>query len=305
LSTDHDPLPGSNNTIRETEKSPIHRIFTGVAGHNGGAHPRVYADKDGLPVTYTADQPAEKKIKPDEISVLWHELLSPMTVIKGYITTLLELDYAIDETQRKQYLRGIESASNRVIRLLENLRDVTRLEESDILVTRSASMVEIVKIIAAEVQSLTTKHVIKILPVPSSLPLVKVDPEKIQQVVNNLIVNAVKYSPQGGDIEVEMRLVRNEKELIAYYKDSPPFRLPALVISVADSGVGIPEGELERIFERFYRVNHKVIRATPGVGLGLYVSRLIVETHGGQIWARNRYPAGSVFRFSLPVERIP
>jgi signal transduction histidine kinase len=304
LSTDRNSLPDSGNTVRETEKLPIHRIFTGVSGHNG-IQPRIYADKNGLPVTYTADQPVEKKIKPDEISILWHELLSPMTVIKGYISTLIELDYAIDENQKKQYLRGIESASNRVIRLLENLRDVTRLEESDILVNRPVSMVEMVNMIATEVQSLTTKHMIKVLPSPTSLPLVRVDPEKIQQVVNNLLVNAVKYSPQSGDIEVEIRLVRNQEELADYYQGSPQLKLPALVISVADSGVGIPETELERIFDRFYRVNNKVIRSTPGVGLGLYVSRLIVETHGGQIWARNRLPAGSVFRFSLPVARIP
>ena len=295
--TKHD-LP-ARTTADKTGRPPLHQYLTG--GAQGAA--KVYPDKDDLPVNYAASHAPEKKVKPDEISVLWHELLSPLTVIKGYISTLLELDYAITEDQKKQYLRGIESASNRVIRLLENLRDITRLEEIDSLITRPISMVDLLGQIVAEVQSQTTRHAIKIV-ATGRFPLVKADGEKIEQVVSNLLCNAVKYSPDGGDINVTARIVRNEPELKAAYGDAPGLVLPCMVVSVADSGIGIPEAELERIFERFYRVPNKLIRSTPGAGLGLYICRLIIEAHRGHIWAANNSGGGSVLSFSLPLDRI-
>jgi signal transduction histidine kinase len=299
LSIPHGSRPDSGDKVPKAEKTYIHRLLTGMGTAPGAVAPRVYADEHGLPVAYTAVHATEKKVKPDEISVLWHEILSPLTVIKGYVSTLLELDAAISKDQKKQYLQGIESASNRVIRLLENLRDITRLEETDSLIARHVSPVELLRRIVFEVQSQTTKHVIKILPAPR-LPLVKLDPEKIEQVLSNLLGNAVKYSPQGGDIEVEVRMIDKEEELSGLYGKTPQMKLPCLIISVADNGVGIPEAELEQIFERFYRVNNKLIRSTPGAGLGLYICRLIVEAHGGRIWAGNRSRGGSIFHFSLP-----
>lgn len=302
--TKHPHFTGSRDAVGEADKQPFQHLISGLAGAGSGS-PGVYADKDRLPVTYAATHAAEKKVKPDEISVLWHELLSPLTVIKGYVSTLLELDYAITEDQKKQYLRGVESASNRVIRLLENLRDITRLEEADALVTRPVSLVDLTAQIISEVQSQTTRHVIKSVPTHQRLPLVRVDPEKIEQVMSNLLGNAVKYSPEGGDIDVEIRLVREEKELAAQFGDAPPLKLPCLIVSVTDSGIGIPEAELERIFERFYRINSKLVRSMPGAGLGLYICRLIIEAHSGQIWARNWVQGGSVFSFSLPIDRMP
>ena len=301
MSITHGSRPGSGDTVPEAEKTYIHRLLTGMSTAPRTVAPGVYADEHGLPVTHTTTHEPEKKVKPDEISVLWHEILSPLTVIKGYVSTLLELDAAISKDQKKQYLQGIESASNRVIRLLENLRDITRLEETDSLITRHVSPVELLRWIVFEVQSQTTKHVIKILPMPR-LPMVKLDPEKIEQVLSNLLGNAVKYSPQGGDIEVEVRMIDKEEELSGLYGKTPQVKLPCLVVSVADAGVGIPEEELEQIFERFYRVNNKLVRSTPGAGLGLYICRLIVEAHGGHIWAANRARGGSVIRFSLPLE---
>ena len=263
----------------------------------------VYKDKDGLPVTYDVNTESQRKpASADDLSVLWHEILSPLTVIKGYTGTLLELSHAITEEQKKQYLQGIESASNRMLHLLENLRDITRLEGPDALITHAVSVHDIVRRMVSEMQSQTKKHILKILPA-ERLPLVKVEPEKIEQVITNLLGNAIKYSPQGGDIGVEIRLVRNESELRKMFGNTPSMNLPCIVISVNDNGVGIPEADRERIFERFYRVNDKVIKSTPGAGLGLYISKIIVDTHGGKIWAKNRLQGGSVFSFSLPLAR--
>jgi signal transduction histidine kinase len=303
LKVDYKTYPEDNSSPKEEQpyvKLPRFSL-SGSAGatETVNAGLQVYADKDGIPVMYDAAT-HKQKTKSDDISVLWHELLSPLTVIKGYTSTLLELSHAITEEQKEQYLRGIESASNRVVRLLENLRDITRLEETDSMSIQIVSMPDLLRLSISEVHAQTNKHVIKLRPSPR-LARVRVDPEKIEQVINNLLVNAIKYSPQGGDIEAEVCMVRSEQELRRMFGDTPQVRLPCLIVSIADTGIGIPEEELDRIFERFYRVKNKVTQAAPGAGLGLYICRIIVEAHGGHIWARNRLKGGSVFSFSLPL----
>jgi signal transduction histidine kinase len=155
--------------------------------------------------------------------------------------------------------------------------------------------------IAAEMQSQTLKHMIKITS-PEHLPLVRSEPERIEQVLTNLINNAIKYSPDGGDIEIKARLVQDEPEMRNTFASAPALSLPSIIVSVIDQGPGIPEAELERIFERFYRVNNRTVKSTPGAGLGLYISRKIIESHGGRIWAGNRANGGSIFYFSLPLQ---
>jgi signal transduction histidine kinase len=277
-----------------------------IASGGGAKAPaaRVYEDKHGLPVMYEeAAREAKKQAKAetDTISVLWHELISPLTLIKGYTSTLLQLNDAITEEQKGQYLRGIDSASNRVIRLLENLRDITRLEETDAINKLRISLPDLLRQVASEMQNQTTKHVIKIRP-SARLPLVTADPEKIELVINNLVVNAMKYSPQGGDIEIETRMIRTEQELRRMFGDAPLVRLPCLIMSIADTGVGIPGAELDQIFQKFYRVKNKLTQTAPGAGLGLYICKIIVAAHGGHIWARNRLQCGSIFHFTLPLD---
>lgn len=279
-------------------------VKTGRGEDTKAPAPRVYADKHGLPVMYDESVPEPKKLAKSEsntISVLWHELISPLTLIKGYTATLLQLNDAITEEQKEQYLRGIDSASNRVIRLLENLRDITGLEETDEMSLTRISLPDLLRQVASEMQNQTIKHVIKIRPGPR-LPLIKADPEKIELVINNLLSNAIKYSPQGGDIEVETRLVRTEQELRRMFGDAPLMTMPCLIMSIADNGVSIPEVELESIFKKFYRVKDKLTQTIPGAGLGLHICNIIVKAHGGHIWARTRKKGGSVFYFSLPLE---
>ncbi len=292
---------------RAADREDISLKILAGADKNGPAS-GVYQDKDRLPVMYDASlgvPPAKPpKAETNTISVIWHELISPLTVIKGYASTLLQLKHAITEEQKEQYLRGIDSASNRVIRLLENLRDITKLEETDAIAVQRIRLLDLLRQMASEMQNQTGQHIIKILPCPR-LPLVTADPEKIEMVVNNLLVNAIKYSPQGGDIEIGVRMVRSILELRNTFGDAPLVKLPCLVVTVADTGVGLPEDELEQIFEKFYRVKNKLTPITPGAGLGLYICKIIIEAHGGRIWARNKLSGGSVFHFSLPLEKMP
>jgi signal transduction histidine kinase len=297
--------------LKNPENPPVTGPAAGWPAHVNGFDgapedlhvPGIRGDKDGLPVLFDA---ASNEKQPDTdtsaISLLWHELISPLSVIKGYASTLLQLDDAITDDQKEQYLRGIDSASNRVIRLLENLRDITRLEETGTINLLRISLIDLLQLAASEIQHQTKRHTIKVIP-SSHLPLVSADPEKIELVINNLLANAIKYSPDGGDIEIAVKAVRNGSELRSLFGDAPSLKTPCLLVSVADEGVGIPESEVEKIFEKFYRIKNKLTRVTPGAGLGLYISKTVVEAHGGRIWAGNRPQGGSLFCFSLPLDR--
>lgn len=238
--------------------------------------------------------------QPDAVSVLSHELLSPLTLIKGYTATLLKLGDITPAEQKLYYLKRIESATDRVIRLMTNFRDLTALEKGNNLMVEPISLTDLVGKTVMEIQSQTTKHTIKFI-AHGSVPPVKVDPLKMEQVMTNLLMNALKYSPHGGDILIEINLAQSESELVELCGEVSSLKLPSVIVSVSDHGVGIPEEELKRVFERFYRVNNKVTRVTPGAGLGLYICKIIAEAHGGCIWARNRVGGGCVFSFSIPL----
>ena len=290
----------SGNTVCEDKQIPVQQILTGVTStENTGL--QVYADKDGLPVMYDSAAPKQKKqTKADDISVLWHELLSPLTIIKAHTSALLKFNGDIEEEEKLHYIRCIDAANNKAIKVLENLRDIYYLEEDKDVSTRSVCMVGLIKNVIQEVQEQTGSHVIKLHPHPR-LPKVQVEPEKIKMVLDNIIGNAIKYSQSGDDIEVKMQLIRNGQELSSSFHSVTDVKVPCLVVSVSDEGMGIPEEELDKIFTRFYRVKNRLTKGIPGTGLGLYISRKIVEAHGGSIWASNKYHKGSVFNFSLPL----
>ncbi len=259
-------------------------------------------DRKGMasPEVDTSPREQGKKTDPDVVSVLSHELLSPLTLIKGYASTLLQIGEAITEEQKRQYLQGIDSATTKLTRLLENFRDISRLEAgTPRLNIQPTSLPDLIRKSISEIQNQTTKHVIK-LRLFRPMPRVNIDRQKIEQLITNLLVNALKYSPQGGDIEVVVRQVRDEEELRKTLGKSP-VEPPCLIVSVTDPGIGIPDKEVEAIFRRFYRVDNRLTRVTSGAGLGLYICKIIVEAHGGHIWARSGVGEGSTLSFSLPV----
>lgn len=287
-----------------SDEQPLGRQVLTELNRINPAGLRVQEERHGFPATNgNAVATPGVQTRSADISMLWHELLSPLTLIKGYTSTMLQLRENITEEQSQQYLRGIDSASNRMVRLLDELRDVTRLEENGQINTQRISLRDLLREVLSEIQKQAVKHVIVFRPC-APLPRVNADPEKIAQVVNNLLTNAIKYSPEGGDIEVELRLIRTDLEFNRIFGRPCPagLKLPSLVVSVTDSGMGIPEAELDRIFDKFYRVNNKLTRTVPGVGLGLYICKMIIEAHQGQIWADNIPAGGSTFSFSLPME---
>jgi nitrogen-specific signal transduction histidine kinase len=294
--------PEQDPTTRKQNRKVTSHSFAGNRDKQSIVVPR-YKDKHGIPVLYDSSTLERRNhAEPDPISVLSHELLSPLTLIKGYTATLLQLADDITDEQKTQYLQGIGSATNRVIHSLENIRNISRLEiDIPNLIVQPTFLPDLLRKTVSEIQFQTTKHVIKLRQF-GPLPPVNIDRQKIEQVMNNLLINAVKYSPQRGDIEVIVRQAHSEHELEEILGEVPPPRFPCLIISVTDSGIGIPEAEKEHVFERFYRVDNRLTRSTPGSGLGLYICKTIIEAHGGHIWVNSVLREGSTFSFHLPVD---
>ena len=133
--------------------------------------------------------------------------------------------------------------------------------------------------------------------------MIKANPDKLEIVINNILRNAMKYSPEGGAIEVTIRYIRSAAEAKRINGVIPEIHLPSVILSISDSGIGIPEDELDKIFNKLYRVKTQQKKKIPGSGLGLYICRKIMETHGGYIWARNNQDRGSVFHVAFPVSK--
>ncbi len=225
-----------------------------------------------------------EQAKSDFVSTVSHELRTPLTSIKAYTATLRRQDVEFDESTRQEFLQVIEEETDRLTRLVSDILDVSRIESGRLeLKKRDFDLSKLVRIIIGKLQSQFPKHEI-ILVSPESIDPVCADPDKIEQVFVNLVDNAAKYSPSGG--EITLTLV------------AQPRRVEC---SVKDSGVGIPSDHLAHIFEKFHRVDNRATREIYGTGLGLYVSKSIVEAHGGMIWAESEIGKGSIFHFTLPL----
>lgn len=223
--------------------------------------------------------------KNDFVAMASHDLRTPLTAIKGYAVTLLRHDKRFDDTTQKEFLKVINSEIDRLSRLLDNLLNLSRLEAGRLEVRKD--MVDFYEIARKTVDVFkvsATKHEFAI-DIPSDCSHVYADQDRLEQILNNLISNAIKYSPAGGTITINSRI--NGKEWIA---------------SVSDQGTGIPKEQLAFLFERFHRVESKLTRHVSGTGLGLFITRSLVEAHGGQIWVESEIGHGTTFYFALPIE---
>lgn len=225
-----------------------------------------------------------EQAKSDFVSTVSHELRTPLTSIKAYTATLRRRDVEFDEDTSQEFLRVVEEETDRLTRLISDLLDISRIESGRMeLKKRDFDMAQLVRIVTDKLRSQATGHAIA-LDSDESVGPVYADVDKIEQVIMNLLDNAIKYSPAGGEIGVELHVKSRRVEF-----------------SVHDHGVGIPVEHLEHIFDKFHRVDNRATRKVYGTGLGLYVSKNIVEAHGGTIWAESVFGEGSTFRFTLPL----
>lgn len=218
------------------------------------------------------------------ISVISHELKTPVALIKGYASTLRREDANWDAGTVHESLAIIEEESDRLHRLIDNLLEASRiqagtlkLELDDVSIPRlAAKTVERFRVQA-------TSHDL-VLGFPPEFPPAWADEERLESVFANLIGNAIKYSPGGGTIRVGGSALPDHLELF-----------------VSDEGEGIPAEKQSRLFQPFYRVDSGLERRTQGVGLGLFLAKAIIEGHGGHIWVESTPGRGSTFRFTLPL----
>ncbi len=225
-------------------------------------------------------------LKDTFISIVSHELKTPVAIIKGYAETLQRPRARSNPGLVEDMLRDITQEADRLARLVDDLLDASRLQAGG-LPFRDVEDVDLCSIAERVVdrhRARAERHDLR-LDFSEQFPLIQGDPERLEQMLDNLVSNAVKYSPRGGTVEVRGRA--NPAEV---------------VITVSDEGVGIPMDEQERIFDRFYRVEGPETRAVAGTGLGLYLTRAIAEAHGGRCWVTSAPGKGSTFHVALPKE---
>ncbi len=225
------------------------------------------------------------------ISVISHELQTPIAIIKGYASTLARAATSLEPEALRTRLMAVEEEADRLNKMVGNLLYASRIQagglQMDVVPLNLALLIERV----AERVRVKSPDALLLLDLPPHLPTVIADRERIEEVLQNLLDNALKYSPDKAQITVSCRAISDE-----------------VITSVSDHGMGISLREQHEIFERFHRAENDSGRSIQGAGLGLYICRAIVEAHGGRIWVESTLHSGSTFSFSLLREeksRVP
>ncbi|MCU0794174.1 MAG: ATP-binding protein [Opitutaceae bacterium] len=228
-----------------------------------------------------------ENVRKDFVANVSHELRTPLAVIKGYVETLVDSHDTMPLADRDKFLKTIQRHADRLNSLLEDLLVLSRLESAQHGLARER--VDLGRLLHDALEDFRARpesagHRLS-LSVDEAVPPILADPLKLGQVVDNLVVNALKYTPAGSRIAISARI-----------RDADTVEL-----AVRDDGPGIPESDLPHIFERFYRVEKGRAREKGGTGLGLSIVKHIVQLHGGKVWAESKPGAGTTFFLTLPI----
>jgi two-component system phosphate regulon sensor histidine kinase PhoR len=228
-------------------------------------------------------------VRKDFVANVSHELRTPLSVIKGYVETLVDGHAEIPADDRERFLKTIQRHTERLNSLLEDLLVLSRLESINPGLKRE--VVDLPGLLATIIEDYQARpaaaaHRLELsaeaVPALGAVPL---DPLKFSQVVENLLDNALKYTPKGSRIQLAARVLNDDD----------------VVVSLGDNGPGIPAEDLPHLFERFYRVDKGRSRETGGTGLGLSIVKHIVQLHGGRVWVESELGQGTTFSFSVPL----
>ena len=239
----------------------------------------------------TTEQDKEERERRLFVSNVSHELRTPLTSVKSYLEALD--DGALSEPVAPDFVKVSLNETNRMMRMVTDLLSLSRIDNEtsqlDIELTNFTAFITFIlnrfDKIKSQSQEDTKKYEL-IREYPITPIWVEIDTDKMTQVIDNILNNAIKYSPDGGRIKVGMRTTDAQ-----------------LIISISDEGLGIPKKDLPRIFDRFYRVDKARSRAQGGTGLGLSIAKEIVKQHKGFIWAKSEYGKGSTFTIVLPYDK--
>lgn len=226
------------------------------------------------------------ELKSKFVSTAAHQLRTPLTAIKWSLNELMDGDFGKLKKDQEILIGDIVAANNRLISLVNDLLDVSRLEEGrEIFDLKKQSIILLLQENFERFKKIASEKGVKILlDIPDSAPDLPCDGEKLGIAVSNLIDNAIKYTMPGGKVSVQMAVF--EKEII---------------INVSDTGIGIPEDQVNRVFNRFFRAHNAMLLETYGSGLGLSVTKEIIEKHGGSLFFTSKEGEGSIFTISLPI----
>jgi signal transduction histidine kinase len=267
----------------------IRRADDGMTGWMNG-YGKVVAKVNGratrmIGVMYDISEHKLMEMKKDEfLAIASHELKTPLTGIKGYTELLLAMVQEKGDKEYEAMLKKLEGQVDRLAGLTRALLDATRISEEQLaLHPEKFDLNELVRNTLDQMKSISRKHSLVFR--PENIKSVVADRERIGQVLSNLISNAIKYSPEGGEVTVTTRDAGDK-----------------VMVGVQDRGIGISEDLHARIFEKFFRLGHVHTDAFPGMGLGLYISSGIVQRHGGTISVDSKPGKGSLFTFSIPYE---
>lgn len=228
------------------------------------------------------EQKKMEELKDEMISSVSHEMRTPLTAMLGFVEYLLE--NPVDPEQQRDFLQTVYRETERLNELISNFLDLQRLQaQLETYRLEPMAMSDLLQEAAHLFAVASRKHRV-VLDLPPDLPLIRGDAKRLQQVMKNLLSNAIKYSPEGGTIAIGA--AREDGKVKTW---------------VRDEGMGIPPKSLEKIFDRFYRVDDSVRRIPGGIGLGLALVREVIRAHGGRVWAESTLGEGSTFYFTLPV----
>jgi PAS domain S-box-containing protein len=229
-----------------------------------------------------------ERLRTELLANISHELRSPLTSIKGFSTMLLEYDKRLSDKDKRKFLKTIDLSTDRLLELIDQLLDMSRLDAGILKIENKPTNInKVMRDAVNEAQVSSATHRLQ-LDLPRNLPRLSIDARRIRQVLENLISNAVKYSKPNTEIKIAAHCDDHE-----------------LLISVADEGMGIPQEELPRVFDRFFRSQKGQVEGIQGVGLGLSICKRLVEAEGGRIWMESEEGKGSICSFSLPINIVP
>jgi signal transduction histidine kinase len=232
------------------------------------------------------------QMKSTFISTAAHELRSPLTALTGYLELLQDNDTSNLTDVQREYLSIIEGSTQRLVLIISDLLDVTRIESGRIgLVLRPTDLAMLIETTAAEHASEYSEKGLQVtLNLPTGLPPALCDVTRAGQILNHLLSNATKFTPYGGSIAIGLGRATEDGYLL---------------LTVTDSGIGVPRAEHDKVFERFYRASNVAYIGAAGAGLGLHIARSLIELHGGCIWLESDVDQGATFYVTFPIADTP
>lgn len=240
-------------------------------------------------ITVLHDVTEQEKIEMERrefVANVSHELRTPLTTMRSYIEALSDGAWK-DEEIAPNFLNVAQNETERMIRLVNDLLQLSKMDSKDYRLSKEwVDLVVFYNRIIDRFEMTKEQNVIFERNLPERAILVEIDPDKLTQVIDNIISNALKYSPEGGKVTFKIKEQDGE-----------------VILSVSDQGMGIPKGKVEKVFTRFYRVDKARTRKLGGTGLGLAIAKEMIEAHEGRIWARSIEGKGTTVFFSLPYEK--